>query len=184
MADGTHLATWVSRETRERFAAVARYQGLSDSALLKRMIELTLQSTDPAATVKAVATDGTAARASRLTVRLRPDDQVLLQERASARGLAPATYVSVLVRSHLRSLAPLPKEELLALKRAVSELGVIGRNLNQIARVANRGERVNGPGREDVQSMIRVCSGLRDHVRGLLSANLRSWEQGYGGSGH
>ena len=185
MADGTHLATWVSRETRERFAAVARYQGLSDSALLKRMIELTLQSTDPASTMKAVVTDvTTATRASRLTVRLRPDDQVLLRERASARGMAPATYVSVLVRSHLRSLAPLPKEELLALKRVVSELGGIGRNLNQIARAANQGERVNGPGRENVQSMIRVCGGLRDHVRELLSANLRSWEQGYGEQGH
>ena len=184
MADGTHLATWVSRETRERFAAVARYQGLSDSALLKRMIELTLQSADPASTMKAVATSATAARASRLTVRLRPDDQVLLRERASARGLAPATYVSVLVRSHLRSLAPLPKEELLALKRVVSELGGIGRNLNQIARVANQGERVSGPGRENVQSMIRVCGGLRDHVRELLCANLRSWEQGYGEQGY
>ena len=184
MADGTHLATWVSRETRERFAAIARYQGLSDSALLKRMIELTLQSADPACTMKAIAIDATAVRASRLTVRLRPDDQVLLRERASARSMAPATYVSVLVRSHLRSLAPLPKEELLALKKVVSELGGIGRNLNQIARTANQGERVNGPSRENVQSMIRVCGGLRDHVRELLSANLRSWEQGYGEQGH
>lgn len=148
------------------------------------MIELTLQSADPASTIGAVATDATAARASRLTVRLRPDDQVLLRERAVARGMAPATYVSVLVRSHLRSLAPLPKEELLVLKRVVSELGGIGRNLNQIARAANQGERVSGPGRENVQSMIRVCGGLRDHVRGLLSANLRSWQQGYGEHGH
>jgi predicted DNA binding CopG/RHH family protein len=184
MAGGMHLATWVSRETRERFAAVARYQGLSDSALLKRMIDLTLQSADPASTMKAVAADATAARASRLTVRLRPDDQGLLRERASARGMAPATYVSILVRSHLRSLAPLPKEELLALKRVVSELGGIGRNLKQIARAANQGERVSGPGRENVQSMIRVCVGVRDHVRELLSANLRSWEQGYGEQGH
>jgi hypothetical protein len=30
MSDGTHLTTWVTRETKERFAAVARHQGLSD----------------------------------------------------------------------------------------------------------------------------------------------------------
>ena len=42
------------------------------------------------------------------------------------RGMPSATYVSVLVRSHLRSLAPLPKEELLALKRSVAELGAAG----------------------------------------------------------
>ena len=183
MTDGMHLATWVSKETKERFAAVARYQGLSDSALLKRMIELTLQSTDAVSMTKVV-TDEEAARASRLTVRLRPDDQMLLRERASSRGMAPATYVSVLVRSHLRSLAPLPKEELLAVKKAIAELGGIGRNLNQIARAANQGERVSGPGREQVSAMIRVCEGLRDHVKELLSANLRSWEQGHAGWDH
>jgi hypothetical protein len=184
MADGTHLATWVSRETRERFAAVARYQGLSDSALLKRIIELALRSADAASLDRSVAPDQEVARASRLTIRLRPDDQILLRERACARGMAPATYVSVLVRSHLRSLAPLPKQELLAVKKAVAELGGIGRNLNQIARVANRGEQVSEPGREQVSAMIRVCEGLRDHVKGLLSANLRSWEQGHASSGH
>jgi hypothetical protein len=51
--------------------------------------------------------------------------------------MAPATYASVLTRVHLRSLAPLPREELLALKRTVAELWAIGRNLNQIARAAN-----------------------------------------------
>ncbi|OYV42638.1 MAG: hypothetical protein B7X10_06580, partial [Burkholderiales bacterium 21-58-4] len=99
--------------------------------------------------------------------------------RAAARGMPPATYVSVLMRAHLRSLAPLPKEELLALKRVVSELGSIGRNLNQIARTANRGGPVTGPGRDDLRAILRACEGVRDHVRALLTANLRSWEQGY-----
>lgn len=185
MGDGTHMTTWVSKETKDRFAALARYQGLSDSALLKRMIEFALKSTDAASLeISVVAPNEDAARASRLTVRLRPDDQILLRERASARGMASATYVSVLVRSHLRSLAPLPKEELLAVKKVVAELGGIGRNLNQIARAAHQGQRVNGPSREDVKSMLRVCEGLRDNVRRLLAANLRSWNQGYAEPGH
>ncbi len=184
MGNGTHLATWVSRETKERFAAVARHQGLSDSALLKRMIELTLRAVDATSLERAVEADEDVIRASRLTVRLRPDDQLVLRERASGRGMAPATYVSVLVRSHLRSVAPLPKAELLVLRKTVTELGDIGRNLNQIARAANLGGRVNGPSREHVAAMIRVCAALRDHVKGLLSANLRSWEQGHADSGH
>jgi len=110
-------------------------------------------------------------------IRLRADDQILLRERAAARGMAPATYVSVLTRAHLRSLAPLPKEELLGLKRAVAELGSIGRNLNQIAR-ANQGQLVTSPGRDDLEAMLRICEALRDHVKGLLVANLKSWEQG------
>ena len=181
MSDGAHLTTWVPREMKERFAAVARQQGMSDSALLKRMIDLALQSANAASGASEVTAGEAVSRASRLTVRLRADDQMLLQGAGFGRGLAPATYVSALVRSHLRSLAPLPKAELLAVKGAVSELGSIGRNLNQIARAANQGERVSGPGREEVKVMLRVCEGLRDHVRELLSANLRAWEQGYGG---
>ena len=90
-----------------------------------------------------------------------------------------ATYVSVLTRAHLRRLAPLPKAELLALKCTVAELGSLGRNLNQIARAANQGERVSGPGREDMKAILRVSEALRDHVKALLRANLNSWEQGY-----
>jgi Bacterial mobilisation protein (MobC) len=119
-----------------------------------------------------------APRNARLMIRLGADDQILLRERAAARAMAPATYVSVLTRAHLRSLAPLPKEELLALKRSVAELGAIGRNLNQIARAANQGQLVTSPGREDLQAMLRVCEALRDHVKGLLMANLKSWRQG------
>lgn len=170
--------------TKAALGALARHQGLTDSALLKRMIDLTLQSTSAVPPVSAVGTNDRGPRPSRLMVRLHADDQMLLRERAAARGIAPATYVSVLVRSHLRSLAPLPKDELIAVKKAVAELSGIGRSLNQIARAANQGERLSGPGRQDVQAMIRVCEGLRDHVRALLSANLRSWEQGYAEPGN
>jgi len=174
----------VPAATKTALSAVARHQGLTDSALLKRMIDLALQSATAVPAVTAAALGDPGPRPSRLMVRLQADDRMLLRERAAARGIAPATYVSVLVRSHLRSVAPLPKEELLAVKKAVAELGGIGRNLNQIARAANQGDRVSGPGRQDVQAMIRVCERLRDHVRALLSANLRSWEQGYGEQGH
>ena len=34
-----HLQTWVSREFKERFAQVAKAQGLSESALLRRLLE-------------------------------------------------------------------------------------------------------------------------------------------------
>jgi hypothetical protein len=60
-------------------------------------------------------------------VRLRHEDHLLLEARAWARGMRPATYASVLLRAHLRQLTPLPKEELLALKRSISELTAIGR---------------------------------------------------------
>src|ERR1700722_10199965 len=106
MSDCTQLKTWISVETKERFAAVARHQGLSESALLKRLVDLMLQ-TAGAGEVAAIPAPRRSGKGSRVTVRLRADDQVLLRERAAGRGMPPATYVSVLIRTHLRDLAPL-----------------------------------------------------------------------------
>src|SRR6204780_1263608 len=178
MSDGTHLTTWVTRETKGRFAAVARHQGLSDSALLKRLVELTLQTASAGDVVTLAAADRTP-RDSRLSVRIRPDDQLLLRERAAARGMAAATYVSVLTRSHLRSLAPLPKAEWLMLERMLKELRKLGRNINQIARAANRGERVSDPGSTQFRAMLTICNALRVNTKELLLANAKSWQQGY-----
>jgi hypothetical protein len=114
-----------------------------------------------------------------LTVRIRPDDQLLLRERAAARGMAAATYVSVLTRSHLRSLAPLPRAEWLTLERIVTELSKLGRNINQITRAASRGERVSDPGSTQFRAMLKICEAMRVHTKGLLQANAKSWQQGY-----
>jgi len=171
------IAARVSPETKARLRELADRQHLSESRLLRRLVELLLPTAGVVPTI--MASPGTEApRTARLMIRLRADDQILLRERAAARGMAPATYVSVLTRAHLRSLAPLPKEELLGLKRAVAELGSIGRNLNQIARAANQGQLVTSPGRDDLKAMLRICEALRDHVKGLLVANLKSWEHG------
>lgn len=39
MSGSTHISTWVSGATRQCFAAVAKRHGVSESALLKRLIE-------------------------------------------------------------------------------------------------------------------------------------------------
>ncbi len=177
MSDSTHVSTWIDLAARQRFAAIANHEGMSESALLRRMILLMLQSTQPQSELTTRLADRST-RETRMTLRLRLDDQQLLRARASARGMPAATYVSVLVRSHLRCLAPLPKAELLALRQAVSELGRIGRNLNQIARAANQSQKVTGPQQEDLRAIFRLCQGLRDYVKSLLKANVASWEIG------
>ncbi len=133
----THLQTWVSREFRERFAQAAKAQGLSESALLRRLLEkvvLTDQSADDVLITPAKELPAT----RRVSVRLRADDLLFLRERARARGLPTSTYISYLIRSHLRAQAPLPHLELSALKTSVAEIGAICRNLNQIARAVNQ----------------------------------------------
>ena len=148
----------VPSETKAQLRALAKRQQLSESALLRRLVELVLLKAGLSPIITEAPTDARRLRTARLMIRLCTDDQILLGDRAAGRGMAPATYVSVLTRAHLRSLAPLPKEELLALKRTLGELGSIGRNLNQIAHTANQGQLVTSPGRNDLEAMLRVCA--------------------------
>ena len=178
MAASQVIAARVTPETKARFRTLAEHQHLTESTMLKRMIDLTIRSVG-AEGGEPLQPSRDLARQARLYIRLSADDQMLLRERAAARQMAAATYVSVLVRAHLRGLQPLPKQELLALKRLVAELGTIGRNLNQIARAANQGGRVAGPQREDLRAFLNVCEALRDNVKGVIKANLSSWEAGY-----
>lgn len=177
MAAGTHLSTWISHETKQRFAAAAARQSLSESALLKRLVDQMLASAPSDDLAGGAAPPDP--RGARLTVRLLPEDRALLRERAVARTMPTATYVSVLVRSHLRRAAPLPDRELSNLQASVRELAAIGRNLNMMARLLHQDARHAAPGRQEVQAMLRVCEALRDHFRALIKANLISWDLGH-----
>jgi predicted DNA binding CopG/RHH family protein len=178
----TRLSTWLSVDAKARFSAAAARQDLSESALLKRLVEQMLSVTpDEANSNPSMRSEP---RGARLTVRLVPEDRFLLRERAAARGMPVATYVSSLVRAHLRTLAPLPREELAELRHSIAELSAVGRSLNQIARALNQDAGVGAPGRNQVQAMIRVAEGLRDHFRKLLKANIESCQQGHAETTH
>ena len=173
----------VSPEIKARLRAAADEQQVTESVLLKRLLGVALLSSGTSAS-KAVEPLEPMARNARVFVRLRPEDHVLLRERAASRGMASATYASIVLRTHLRSVAPFPERVLLELKRAVAELGVIGRNLNQIARVANQTGRLAGPSSQDLQALLRALVALRDHVKGAIRSNTASWESGHAETPH
>lgn len=180
----------LSLALKERVKALSEGQLLSESAWLKQLIARELLTADRGASSVPASTGSVADRhrnrtderrqrcANRLYVRLRREDHLLLQARASARGLRCATYVSALTRCHLRRVTPLPRDEFLALKRSISELAALGRNLNQIARAANESGRVPGSAREEFRAMLKVCEALREHTKALLKANEASWRSG------
>jgi predicted DNA binding CopG/RHH family protein len=177
MSDNKHLKAWVSRETKERFGDFARGQRVSESALLKRVIEALIHGNEARnatlAPLERVPASG------RLSVRLAVDDLLLLRERAQSRGIPPATYISLLVRSHLRNLSPIPDNELKVLQQAIGQVSAIGRNLNQIARAVNAGERPDGPSKADLHAILRACTGLRDAFKGVIERNIQSWQAGH-----
>jgi hypothetical protein len=184
------LKARVSLEIKRQAQMIASRQLLTEAAWLKRLVIREIGMLDAGDSVNPdIRRAGCAHRYRAVRdssgcpkpvyVRLRDEDRLLLEARAAARGLRPATYLSVLTRSHLRSLAPLPKDELLALKRSIAELAAIGRNINQIAKVANEGGRLPGPMPAEFRAMVRICEALRDNTKALLQANLSSWETGH-----
>jgi hypothetical protein len=119
------LKTPVPPETKRRVVDIARQQLITESIWLRQLVNAALCAV-PLHGDDTAAVTSEPAREVRIYLRLRPDDRLLLQERASARGMAAATYMSVLARAHLRKLPPLPRDELLALKHTIAELGAIG----------------------------------------------------------
>jgi hypothetical protein len=187
MACTEFLKARVSPEIKLQAKAVADREFLSEATWLKRLVLREIRACGAARASEGESSwtegnrrPGTEARGSigcckPMLVRLRNEDRLLLDARAEARGMRTATYASVLLRSHLRKLTPLPKDEYLALKRSIAELATIGRNINQIAKAANEGGRMKDPAGAEFRAMLKICVALRDNTKALLKANETSW---------
>jgi hypothetical protein len=183
MAADAFIQCRVTPEMKTLVRALAEREQITESALVKELLQVVLRTAALQGFPKLDELDRPN-RDARLYVRLEPEDRQLLSGKATQRGMPSATYVSLLVRSHLRGVAPLPKEELLALRHSITELKAVGRNLNQMAKVLNHDGRAMVPGRQEVNAMLRVSEGLRDHFKALLKANEKSWLHGYAETSH
>ena len=81
----------------------------------------------------------TEVRSRMLHVRLRDAEYAGLQQLAAALGQPPSRILRRLLREALTGGPDYFKDELVDLRRLVRELTANGRNLNQLARAANRG---------------------------------------------
>ena len=183
MTEFALIACRVTSETKARVRRLAERDGITESALLRQLLDVVLRTAnldEPPAMALADKVN----RRGRVNMRLEPEDWRLLRERAKARGMAAATYSSYVLRAHMRGAAPLPKAEYTLLKQSIEQLATVGRNLNQIARAMNQGDRPAVPGRAEVAAMLKVSEGLREHFKGLLDANDRSWGTGHGKTAH
>jgi len=173
MAADCIIALRVTPEVKTLLRALAAREQISESALVRQLLETMLRMQVKAG-LPALAEVEKESRDARVYVRLEEAVRVQLMKRALERGMPSATYLAGLAKAHLCGASPVPKVELLALKRSIAELKAIGRHLNQIARALNQGG-ATGPGRQEVQAMFKVATGLRDHFKALLEANERSW---------
>ena len=174
----THLiAARVTEETKSRFRTLAKRQHLTESVLLKQLMAAALHGVEIQHDASPVI--ARPKRMNRICVRIVAEDLRLLKERAHSRQMPCATYVSVLIRSHLRDLSPLPKAELMALKRSVAELNAIGRNVNQLTLAAHQSREAVALSAEHVRQILILCESMRGEIKRLIIANAASWSSGH-----
>src|SRR5947207_14223199 len=135
MAANPCVQSRVTPQTKTRLRVLAQERQLTESALLKMLVETALLQTPGMATAAVSKPVEPVMRGARLYVRLRPEDHVLLRERATGRAMAAATYASFLLRAHLRAVAPIPDRELAARNRSVAAIGANGSQLVQTGTV-------------------------------------------------
>jgi hypothetical protein len=165
----------VTPEIKARLRGLAEREQIAESALVRQLLVTMLRVQEPAPNPKQKEADPMP-RDARQYVRLRLEDQKLLKARALARGVPSATYIALLVRSHLHSVPPIPEAELLAVRQSISELRSIGRDLNTMARVIGRGGGGPQPGQRDLLRLMKVGEVLREGIKALYVANAKSWE--------
>lgn len=183
------LKARVSPEVKLQAKAIADRELLTEAAWLKRAVMREIRAADGGGAESheshRVGSEGRQESMVRgstgkpVYVRLRDEDRLLLEARAAARGMRTATYLAVLARAHLRGLTPLPKAELMSVKRTIGELAAIGRNINQIAKAANESGRLPSSARGEFRAMLKICEALRDNTKALLKANETSWSTGH-----
>jgi len=89
-----------------------------------------------------------------------------------------ASYLSMLIRMHVRAAPVMPPAELDELKVLAAQLAAMGRRLRTVD-AGVRATPVQGDVWGDLLTEVRsVVESLRDTVAAVVRANLISWEAG------
>jgi hypothetical protein len=161
----------------ERFTALAKARGLSDSELLRMAINREIEASE--AGVEGAVTRSEPEQKDRITVWMAARVLVAAKERAKSKGMNPSRWIAALVQSNIGRAPVLTENELKAVESSIRELAAIGRNINQIARALNEShfqvERVRLERLADLSSAIRRT---RDEIMVLVRAGRSVWKAG------
>lgn len=118
----------------------------------------------------------------KLTVRLGSSEYGLVAELARVEGFTISRWIAGLVRSRLVGGAVLNRSEMQVLADSNSQLGAIGRNLNQLLRVLNR--QASDVTAFDAAQIAQLRDEIRVHreaVSALILSSSERWQVGRGG---
>lgn len=179
------MGTRVSSETKKRFAALAARHHLSASVLLAKMVDEVLEANDPVAhesSGQQRSVDGSdrgVGATDRIALRLRHGDRALAAQRAGAREMKTASYLSMLIHNHVRASGVLPPNELDQVRAVVGQLAALGRQLRLFGMPNNIPREATTPELSDVITLVRREVELaREVTAAVVRRNLISWETG------
>jgi metal-responsive CopG/Arc/MetJ family transcriptional regulator len=178
MSKTEKITTYVSPETKARFADFARQQGIeSEAQLLRAMIERVLA---PDAAVEQSSSEPVGetvgARRKRVNLSLTEEECEGVERIARERGMKRTDWIVSLVRAYLHRQPQFDANEVNALTESNYQLAAIGRNLNQIARNLNLD--LNASHHVTAATIETLADDIKQHWRqvGLvLDGNLNRW---------
>lgn len=174
MPRSTTVKLRVTANQKARVRSLCRQKGSTESAFVRQVMETAALG----ARGIPCASDAPTARfrrSCRVSVRIRPDDGLLLRERARRHNLSISAYAARLVSDHVQAQLPLPTAELQALRTSIDEINTLGRDLNDVARALHRRERVHGPTNGELKALFAALVRLHERYKALVIANKSSW---------
>jgi hypothetical protein len=165
-------------DEKRRFAELAAQRGVSEAMLALTAIRVMLESNGPAVNTPLPDSGGRAAT-DRITIRLRPGDGRVLNQRAARRGMKSSTYLAALVRAHIAASPPLTVDELAILKEGVSILARLSRALAHTTQCIAKGEPLHPKLQEELTLTRKVVGALERRTHDLARSALVTWESRY-----
>ncbi|WP_157204950.1 hypothetical protein [Methylomonas methanica] len=106
-----------------------------------------------------------------------PGDKRHAIDYAALRMMKLGTVMKLILRGWITKNAPMPREELTALAVTSNQLAALGRNLNQLVKLAHAG---NWPDSNELVDMLtdtmQMTTQASAEIDAVVKANLMSWE--------
>ncbi|MDZ4320512.1 MAG: plasmid mobilization relaxosome protein MobC [Phenylobacterium sp.] len=157
-------------------ALAAKFDAIASGGRSKRLRELVAEAVGQEAPRPSTAARGPS---TKLTIRLKDEDQAALDEAADADGLMRTEWALAVLRRRLHGRPKFGRREELAFYAVQEELRRIGVNLNQITRALNTAVMPGTVLSAEIAQLEAFRDEIRAHVRGLKGAfrgNLDYWE--------
>ncbi len=163
----------ISEQEKSHWRQFCESKGISETVMLKMMLQQLTSANSSSAPVKSSATKN-----KKVSIRLTPHQQKTLHQKSQQEGyLNQSHWVLACVLANLFKEPVLTVDEIKALHESSRQLAAIGRNLNQIARVLNIEFREsNKMTKEAIDLLTANINKHKLHVAKLLHKNRHRWD--------